>query len=227
MAGYNYAKFISDFGGRTLENIPVIDDLRANDIAGNKKSKEEIEKEHHEVTQLINSLFGMIIVPYEKYKFRYYERESANSISEHDLKRTSGYLLIVQEIVDLEKKGKLHNSYNDHYIVGSFIKHLRNALAHSGDHGLHFTPVNQKKVINSIIFYDCDGPYEFCVELSVNRVRKLIPLIFNMYKEIEDIKEVDDLAAYNKDVESKRRLMSTDNDWARRLARNIDLNKGR
>ena len=104
MAGYNYAKFISDFGGRTLENIQVIDDLREKDIAGNKKSKEEIEKEHHEVTQLINSLFGMIIVPYEKYKFRYYERESANSISEHDLKRTSGYLLIVQEIVDLEKK---------------------------------------------------------------------------------------------------------------------------
>ena len=44
MAGYNYAKFISDFGGRTLENIQVIDDLRAKDIAGNKKSKEEIEK---------------------------------------------------------------------------------------------------------------------------------------------------------------------------------------
>lgn len=27
MAGYNYAKFISDFGGRTLENIQVIDDV--------------------------------------------------------------------------------------------------------------------------------------------------------------------------------------------------------
>ena len=37
MAGYDYAKFVGDFGKRTLENNKIINDLRSQDIRDEKK----------------------------------------------------------------------------------------------------------------------------------------------------------------------------------------------
>ena len=226
MAGYDYAKFVGDFGKRTLENNKIINDLRSQDIRDEKKREIEIENKHHEVTQLINSLFGMIIVPYEKYKFDTSDQDGINSIGENDLKKTQEYYKIAKIIIDLEKRNKLYNSYNDHYLVSSFIKHLRNSLAHSGDDGMHFTPVEKKKVIKGIIFYDNDGAREFCVELSIGRIRELMALIFSMYEKIENMKEQDDLAAYMAAVENKKKLLKLNMTWARQFEKDV-LRNGR
>lgn len=226
MAGYDYAKFVGDFGKRTLENNEIINDLRSQDISDKKKSEIEIENKHHEVTQLINSLFGMIIVPYEKYKFDTSDQDGSNSIGENDLKKTQEYYKIAKIIINLEKRGELYNSYKDRYLVSGFIKHLRNALAHSGDDGMHFTPVEKKRVIKSIIFYDNDGAKEFCVELSIGRIRALMNLIYSMYEKIENMKEHDDLTAYKAVVESKRNLMKSNMTWARQFEKDI-LRNGR
>ena len=59
MSGYNYENFIKEFTDRTMENYNRI----KNGCIG-------AQAESYEVTQLINSLFGLLIVPNEKYKYR-------------------------------------------------------------------------------------------------------------------------------------------------------------
>ena len=221
MAGYDYAKFVSDFGNRTLENCRMINAARSNDIS-NKVEEIDINHKHYEVTQLINSMFGMIIVPYEKYKFDFERPNSPYSICENDLKETKEYYKIALMIIDLEKKGKLYNDYNENYLVSAFIKHLRNALAHSGDEGLHFTPVKKDEAIKSIIFYDNNNDgNKFCTELTIGQIRILIELVYGMYKNIEHYKEFDDLTAYGSVVNKHRQLMKVNHTWARKYTQDI------
>ena len=46
MAGYDYAKFVSDFGNRTLENCRMINAARSNDIS-NKVEEIDINHKHY------------------------------------------------------------------------------------------------------------------------------------------------------------------------------------
>lgn len=215
MSGYNYNQFISDFTMRTIENQNKIDELREQDKKKGIEEK-ELDKKHHEVTQLINSLFGLLIVPYEKYKF-----EGDNSVSEKDMRRVANneYNEIAKMIVELEQKGKLYNSYRDDFLVSSFIKHLRNSLAHSGDGGLQFMPIAQNKKISSILFHDEYNSKEFCTEITIGNIRKLTRLLNSMYKKLEHFKAEDDIHIYKEKYERYSELMKRNNGikWAEQL----------
>ena len=96
MAGYNFSRFISDFGNRTIDNQKRIDALREEDRK-NGMQEDELNEKHHEVTQVINSLFGLLIVPFERYK---YNRSSqAVSMRERDMQDTPEYYKIAKLII--------------------------------------------------------------------------------------------------------------------------------
>lgn len=175
MGLYNYEYFISDFAKRTMENYKLISE--------NPNSR-------YEVTQLINSLFGLLIVPNEKYKYR----KNGQGLKENMLKKTTEYNSILQTINTLKNTQKLYNNYNEAHEVSAFIKHLRNSLAHSGNEGIHFLPCEEGQEITSIIFYDTDKDmiqngtnyHEFCVELQIEEIEKLAIDISSMYSRIND-----------------------------------------
>ncbi len=215
MSGYNYRTFISDYGERTIDNQRIIDTLKEQDRKAGL-TEEELNNKHHEVTQLINSLFGLLIVPYEKYKFNPDNPNDVDSMGEEDLKRTKEYYKIAKMVISLEKKGRLFNGYKDRFLVSSFIRHLRNSLAHSGNEGLQFMPIEKQKAIKTVLFHDKDNSgQEFCVELSVGDVRRLTTLLSNMYKKLEHYRETDDLPKYKKLYEKYLKLMCSKNNWAK------------
>ena len=179
MSSYIYHEFIKDFSGRTRQNMNVIDAIY------NEHSPDP-DKTVYEVTQMINSLFGMIIVPYEKYKYQ---------IEEKDYSDEPSYLEIQQLINEMRRTKSLRSTYTRDtrkVSVISFIGHLRNALAHSGNGMLNFYPVNNKKDnIKAVYFIDKkekDGTIlaQFCCKLSVKRIRKLCELIPQLYMAIEE-----------------------------------------
>lgn len=213
MAGYNYAGFVSDFSIRTLENIKKIDKMKEEALLAGC-SEDILQEEHHEVTQLINSLLGMLVVPYEKYKFNH---DSINSTRENELKSISEYGKLVDFIVNLEKRGKLYNSYeSDTFVVSCFLKHIRNSVCHSGNNGLFFSPINKKKKVEKILFYDHDGNEEFCAELSIGQLRQLLQLVAQMYQKVEEQSTNDDLKIYNGKVDSYKELLKKSSRWAQK-----------
>lgn len=221
MSGYNYNEFISDFCARTIENQGIIDSLREQDIKAGL-SKDQINEKHHEVTQLINSLFGLLIVPYEKYK---YNPNNNDSMSERDLKKTAEYYKIAELIFKLEKRHRLYNDYNDRYLVSCFIRHLRNALAHSGSEGIQFMPIEKNSVIKTVIFHDKDNDnHQFCTELSVGEIRILSQLLSDMYNQLDHLIETDDLPKYKEKYERCVALMqASTHEWAKRFEQEIRI----
>ena len=178
MSGYIFQEFVKDFADRTRQNMAVIDAIY-------NEHSEDPEKKVYEVTQVINSLFGMIIVPYEKYK---------RHLNEADYYNDPYYLEIIKLIRVLERNKFLRSTYNsDSSGVGvfSFIGHLRNALAHSGNRGLNFFPVNRSKDnIKAVFFLDkYENAYGeisyFCCRLSVKVIKQLCELIPSLYVSIE------------------------------------------
>ncbi len=178
MSGYIFQEFVKDFSGRTRQNMSVIDAIY-------DKHSDNPDEKVYEVTQVINSLFSMIIVPYEKFK---------NQINESEYSDVNSYKEIKKLIHELECNKFLRSTYTrDSEEVGvfSFIRHLRNALAHSGNERLNFYPVNSKKDnIKAVYFMDrceneCGRIYYFCCRLSVKRIRKLCELIPSLYEVIE------------------------------------------
>ncbi len=216
MSGYNYRCFISDFGVRTKENQKRIDMLREEDRK-NGLSENELNYKHHEVTQLINSLFGLLIVPYEKYKFNPAIPDHIDSMGENDLKLTKEYYKIADMIISLEKRNRLYNGFEEKNIVSSFIKHLRNSLAHSGNEGIQFMPIEEHEAIKTVLFHDKDHRgKEFCAELSVGDIRKLSSFLSEMYKKLEYYRFTNDLPQYKKKYDDYLNLIhSSKNNWAK------------
>lgn len=177
MSGYNFQEFVKDFSYRTKQNMNIIDAIY-------QEHSDDLNKKVYEVTQVINSLFGMIIVPYEKY---------GEQLTESEFSDTESYKEIKGLIEELERsKVFIRSTYaKDKKGIGvfSFIRHLRNALAHSGNGRLNFYPVkNNKDNIKAVYFMDKDDKnqnYFFCCKLSIKRIRDLCELIPALYGTIE------------------------------------------
>lgn len=186
MSGYNMEYFISDFAKRTKTNLSII-----NEIANSPF------QEAYEVTQLINSLLGLVVLPNEKFK-KWGNKRSPQ------MKDTE------KEIWDLLKTCKddnrYFNSYNDEESkdVLKIIDHIRNSVSHSGKLGLHFFPVvdGGDSEITHIIFYDSDynlilnrnkktpevaheKAKEFCLKLTIKEAGDLANLIADLYCLVE------------------------------------------
>lgn len=198
MSGYIFQEFVKDFSGRTRQNLKVIEAIY-------NEHGDEPAKKVYEVTQMINCLFGMVIVPYEKYK---------NQVTESDYYDDPNYKEIRNIIKELERgAGKtkfIRSTYSeDSKGVGvfSFIRHLRNALAHSGNGRLNFYPINNNKDnIKAVYFMDkYENKYGhvsyFCCRLSLKRIRRLCESIPALYEALEKkIPEDERYRLYNEHI---------------------------
>lgn len=169
MSGYNIEYFISDFIKRTDVNLQLIKQF--------KKDSNEKKENVYEVTALINSLFGLIIVPFERYKDVYNSRlEKSNSSEMEELREFISGLMI---------SDRYYSNYKEKTKVREFIRHIRNSLAHSGNSRLLFYPIAERGEIDSVIFYDTGEENgitkEFCVKLTIDEIKELARLISNLY----------------------------------------------
>lgn len=131
-------------------------------------------------TQLINSLFSMIVVPVEYLKGKEPDKpkdevlKGANPGAFHDCK---------ERIRNLNSVRSNYYGISKHSVY-EFFKHLRNALCHSGNGNIHFFP-NGGTDIHSIIFYDEDIKKDnmgnvikrYVFYAGLNIANELIPLV--------------------------------------------------
>ncbi|MGN1193477.1 MAG: HEPN family nuclease [Dorea sp.] len=183
MARYNTEHYLASFAKRTAENLEFV----------NVNAK---ESGLFEVTQLINSLLGLIVIPVEAYKCT-----KNDAINDNKLKELSkdDFECIDKLLDTCQKEKRLFCDYgnwngerNDRVSVSKFIIHLRNALAHGGNNGIHFYPMQESEKIEEVIFYDNDKSWhknnihEFCVKLSIEEIQNLVKAISNLYCKFED-----------------------------------------
>ena len=194
MSVYDYGHFISDFAKRTKINLEIVED----------------SKYGYEVTQLINSLFGLLILPYEKYKYR--SKGSKNSSyykSDEDMREsnTKAYEELESLINIFRNKGKLYSSYThkDRYNVSMVIKHMRNAMAHSGDSGINIYPfAEHNSEIDGIIFFDSYRKQEFILEMTIEEIKQFIELVSEIYEVIDEQYDLLEETNYKHRVEKIR-----------------------
>ncbi|MDD5900751.1 MAG: HEPN family nuclease [Lachnospiraceae bacterium] len=190
MGMYSVDTFISDFATRTMDNLKCVQEHNS----------------RYEVTQLINSLFGLLIVPNEKFKYR---SDNPQKVPDKVFKAESKfYDKLKCEFGRLERENRYYNNYPTKELVSEIITRFRNALAHSGKEGLHFLPMEEGREISSIIFYDTDNSgHEFCAQLSIEEIRKITMWISKMYQEIEmKLPEVT-IEQYKKQLAKYQRIM--------------------
>ena len=184
MSGYNMEYFISDFAMRTKINLEII----------NEKAESSFQSEKvYEVTQLINSFLGLVVLPNEKFKnWQEMKNSEMKEVEENIWK-------LLKTCAD---NNRYFNSYDDKESknVQKFIDHIRNSVSHSGKLGLHFYPVIEggDSNITHIIFYDSDYSIllrrnkkcpeiahekarEFCLKLTVKEAGYLAECIANLY----------------------------------------------
>lgn len=178
MSQYNIKCFLKDFSNRTMLNLEYIE-------------KSHTKTNVFEVTQLINSLLGLIIIPVEAYK-------ANKGYSDDKLKQSSikDYENIEKIIKKCEDEKRLYCDYytkqnggKETLDVAKFVKHIRNSVAHGGNKGIHFYPILEKEDISSVFFYDNYEPnkskenliYEFCVKLTIGELKELTKSIANLY----------------------------------------------
>lgn len=166
MSGYNIEYFIKDFAERTKFNLEYINNHK--DIDG-----------PYEITQMINSLLGIIILPVEKYKDSYI-RPLKKDQAKFDESKSA-----IKNIMD---NCKNDNRYRSTYWGSDdpleFLRRLRNAVSHSGNNGLHFYPLTESgENVSSVIFYDINdkNDSEFCVHLTIEELEVITQKASDLY----------------------------------------------
>jgi hypothetical protein len=208
MSGYNMEQFLGDFAKRTVKNMNYI-------------FNHTEEGNLFEVTQLINSLLGLIIIPAEAYK-RKVKDVQLKHCAPTEYKNT--YNLIKQCVeenryyCDYPKNTNTIMRGNEHSVV-DFITHIRNAVAHGGNKGIHFFPLEEHGRITSVYFYDNDeitkneseNVHQFCIKLSVAEVKILAQYISKMYFSFEktDKKAKEKRKEHNQMIHDMNLLMCT------------------
>lgn len=167
----------------------------------------------YEVTQLLLSVYGMLIIPYEKYK----KNDSPSQDIPQALKNTQYYLSLKDTIKGLKQSGNYKSTYikNDESVY-EFIKHLRNSVSHEGIHFLPLTDGNTEQ-ITEVLFYDfiaskTDGnggiihytfdnsPERFCVKLSIKELREIVEQVTEMYSELSEQYDKHDEERYRQQI---------------------------
>ena len=212
MSSYNIEYFLNDFANRTMENLKYID----------RYSESE---NLFEITQLINSMLGLIIVPVEAYKHYDFSPKSKKMNYKEIMDKYNSMLkkISYEDYSSIEKlikkckdNNQLYSDYPDDDGVNQFIKHIRNSVAHGGNKGLHFYPISESNLITDIFFYDnmkdrySDNKYEFCVKISVSDLKELIKCISNLYCRFEnkDKKVSDKQKKYSNDIAKLNNLIT-------------------
>lgn len=160
------------------------------------------EYELFEVTQLLNSLMGIAVLPYEMHK-EYFKTIEDDRMSEEnrgrclwdiqaDVKDSPEYRELQEHIMSLHRRGcwistfdydvdKDSNQIKERKIVFGFLRHIRNAACHSGDDAISILPLTEGTTINQIIFYDEWNDGKFAMRLTVQELEELVNKIAEFY----------------------------------------------
>ena len=172
MSEYDREHFVTDFIQRTLKNLEEI-----NKIA---ESDSNTEAKAYEVTQLINSILGLIIVPFEKY----------SDVMDKGL-QGDGFDKMVVSMGNIRLYTNYPTDRNNHgeLRVFNFIRHLRNAFAHLGNDRVIFLSENKK--LSGLLVYDTtydeknDKTYKFCAELDLPSFKEIVKNIISIYTKLD------------------------------------------
>lgn len=204
----NLKEFTKNYMSRTLENSNRIEEL----YKERRKVFADAEIEDvFEVTQLVNSLVGILVVSFESVKALNgrLDPKKKKDINEKmriaDSKAFDDLSKLIQTLKDTDK---FYDTYTDDFKEGvaeiSFVERLRNSLAHSGHKGLRFYPIgeNDQEVgsIESIIFCNEYKNDSFIVELSVEQVKTVLQSVAAIFGNFNDFEAFYDLDDYQKDI---------------------------
>lgn len=187
-------KFIGEIAERTKDNYMF--------IKGNS-AKEGL----YEVTQLINSMYFLLVVPEEIFGVKA-SMCGNTEFAENDKELCSfdAYTQILGEIMLLRSRGRLYTprtEYTRDMPVCSFLYHLRNALCHDG---LGFLPIQtdyqgkRQNKITDIVFetkYE-NGDVKFMAVIPVDSLERILYAVSDMYIAIEKKKRKEDKSRYRK-----------------------------
>ncbi|MFG0293477.1 MAG: HEPN family nuclease [Phycisphaerales bacterium JB050] len=135
-----YQDLVRDFARRTKHNLKVI------------RNHQKCGGEAHEVTQLINSMLGMLVLPKE----HYYKRIPTTSLDEL---RTDGW---PETVLSGEFEAPKH--------LRDLVRLLRNSIAHFN---IEFI-TSQNKICGVILANKCNcGRVTWRAELSLNDLEKI------------------------------------------------------
>lgn len=218
----NLKEFTHDYTTRTMANYDTVYKayLKEKEI-----HKEEKIESAFEVTQLINSLFGILIMPFESVKALKKGQMGANNLRDVNQKMKKAdeaafndLSAVIQELKDARL---FYDSYLKDYEDGiaeiAFVHRLRNSLAHSGNNGLRFFPIGDCKQevsrIESIIFCDEESNDEngncFVAELSVEQVERVVKSLAAIFGNFTDFADFYNVEDYQKTIRSMRRKMES------------------
>ena len=175
-------KFIAELAESTKENYFYI--------------KENAENEKmYEVTQLINSLYFLIVVPEELFGINANSKDNTKfSVNEIKIKQLDKYPEIYKEINNLAQKKRIYYNPKCRFLKDSpvitFFAELRNALCHDG---LGFLPIQtdykgeHQNKITDIVFQtkDNDGNVRFITVVDIETMEKLMLGISDLYVILE------------------------------------------
>lgn len=211
MSEYDMNSFISDFAKRTKENLKMINILAEKEKQYYLEMINLEEKNHYkvlgktdpyketrifEVTQLINSFLGLIILPNEKFKNS--KKKDIKELRENNKKIDAKMNDVENGVMDLlnKCKGGYVNSYNDFQkddVVFNLCRHLRNAVAHRG---VYFDPLVEGDAIDGIIFYESNYG---CHKLNEDTENEIKDKIIKKIKKMNIMGE-DDLEKIKKEI---------------------------
>ena len=215
----DYSKFIQELANRTMANYNYISNAVNNSKnLTSAKKRNESEDSLYEVTQLINSMFSLIIVPEEVFGIKnWHDKESTEynktefSVRERRLKKYDEYWIVKKDIENLIEAKRLKYTviepYNQESPVCSFINSIRNAMCHDG---VGFLPVQTEKAgdvkneITDIIFEtkSTRGAIKFITIISVEELGNLVMHIAGLYCKVEEGKTLSDQREYRQFFEA-------------------------
>ena len=226
MGFYDVAHLSIEFMKRTRSNVSLIKDLR--------KGKEIDLKEFNNVTHLLNSLFGIVILPVENLKkyVVHKNRHIFNGNSSEALKLKEYSTKLYKFISKCKNDNRYYNDYleeitndlnfYDFHNTFKFIKHIRNSLAHSGNGCLLFESADQDLSDlsrHNIIFYDFKVKEKVIVNefyLKIN-IKKDLPVLINIISDIFTIldrmfiiERCSEISNYNEKIKNANAKMSID-----------------
>ena len=247
MGGFDYNHFSYDFSKRTSSNLNLIykfakyqrnlkrTGMDAFDYfygitSSTDEQKRWIKKtqdllsfisspdnEAFEITQLLLSMYGMLLIPYEKYSK---DPALTRTRIKNALRRTTEYFQLHQKIMELKDTKKYKNTFHDSDsdIVYSFIHHIRNSISHEG---VHFMPLTTGRVesITNVIFYDYDAnkyssfsesTEKFCADINKDLLRDILLWICNMYMKISKEFDKNDRDRYLQSINDCKQFLSSE-----------------
>ena len=192
MSLFVYEEFVKEYIGRTQDNLKIVDCAEMclcrhikSDI-GLFLSREKVKPQ--EITQLINSLFGILVLPYEHFHHIIYK----NNYPKENIIHHPGYQDILEIIKEAERNNRLCcTSIETHpdWPVRNFLTHMRNALAHSGNKKLYFDNGVKDDEIEEVYFADFSNKTKsFCAKFNIGMLRRFKNSVAEFFSSIDTVK---------------------------------------